>query len=323
MKMKKTLAIIMTAALAAGTLAGCNQATLNYSQELSNTAKWEATTSNLDGTFKIDAKGMSKQVNFSATGYKAKDKAYVNIKLTDPTGLIKLPEIKEYVDLSSGSVEINKGYFEEIYTLTGQAVPNGLAQIKEEYLSFDLASSGLDKDKIKALCQPDGMAQFTKLLFGEKNDLDLPFVQNGREYSLNLNSDQTTDLAVKAIKAATNNLDNINTSFKMGLPAESITQMKAAVNSSEFDKGLAEVKVALAGSTISSKETFTDTSYNSDFSMNLKVKDFGDVSLNMKSSAVKSEVKEIISPTSVLKVTQADLLKILTPSKETSNTIAK
>ena len=47
MKIKKTLALIMTAALTVGTMAGCSQATLNYSKELSNTAKWEATTSDI------------------------------------------------------------------------------------------------------------------------------------------------------------------------------------------------------------------------------------------------------------------------------------
>lgn len=41
MKMKKTLAFIMTAALTVGTMAGCSQSTLNYAQELSNTAKWK------------------------------------------------------------------------------------------------------------------------------------------------------------------------------------------------------------------------------------------------------------------------------------------
>ena len=51
------------------------------------------------------------------------------------------------------------------------------------------------------------MVQLGKLVFGDNNDLDLPFVQNGREYTINLDADKTVDLSAKAIKSASNNLD--------------------------------------------------------------------------------------------------------------------
>ena len=96
MKLKKTLALIMTAALTVGTMAGCSQATLNYSNELSNTAKWEATTSNIEGTVNVDAQGIKEEITFTATGYKAKDQSYVDVKFNDPSGKFNIPEIKAY-----------------------------------------------------------------------------------------------------------------------------------------------------------------------------------------------------------------------------------
>ena len=70
------------------------------------------------------------------------------------------------------------------------------------------------------------MVQFGKLIFGDNNNIDLPFVQNGREYTINLDANQTVDLAAKAIKAAGNNLDNINNTFKLGLPLKLLHKSK-------------------------------------------------------------------------------------------------
>ena len=74
MKIKKTLAFIMTAALTVGTMAGCSQTTLNYAKEISSTAKWEASTSNIQGTINVDVQGVKEQINITADGYKANDK---------------------------------------------------------------------------------------------------------------------------------------------------------------------------------------------------------------------------------------------------------
>jgi hypothetical protein len=327
MKMKKTLAFIMTAALTVGTMAGCSQATINYSQEISNTAKWEASTSNIQGTINIDVQGVKEQINITADGYKANDKSYVDMTFTDPTGKLNIPELKAYSDGTTNY--INKGFYQGIYSLTGQTAPAALANIKEDYIGINTASTGVDVNKLKALAtQPDSMVELGKLIFGENTDFDIPFVQNGREYTVNLDADQTVELGAKALKAAGNNLDNINNTFKLGLPAESITQMKATVNSADFDKGLADAKTALTGTSITSKEVFTDTSYTADFNMNLKIKDAGSILLTMKTTDTKSEVKEITFPTSTLKVTQEEFNKMLVPtdttvSSTTTNVIAK
>lgn len=318
MKIKKTLAFIMAAALTVGTMAGCSQSTLNYAKELSNASKWEASTSSFDGTVNIDVQGVKEEIKFTATGYTAKDKSFVDMNFTDPSGKLNIPELKAYSDGTTSY--INKSFYQGICSLNGQTVPAGLANITQEYIGID---SGVDATKIKTLItQPDGIVEYAKLIFGENSNLDLPFVQNGREYTLNLDGDKSVDLCVNAIKAAGNNIDNINNNFKLGLPAESITQMKTAVNSPEFDKALPEIKAALAGTTITSKDVFTDNGYNSELNMNLKIKDVGAISLVMKATAAKSEFKEITLPTSVLKVTQAEYQKMLAP-EVTTNTITK
>ncbi len=313
--MKKTLAIIMTAALTIGTMAGCSQSTLNYSKEISNTAKWEATTSNIEGTVNVDATGIKEEITFTATGYAANNESYVEMKFNDASGKFNIPEIKAYSDGTTNY--INKSFYEGIYALSGQTAPEALTNIKEEYIAIDSASNGINANQIKALTtQPDAVVELGKLVFGN-SDIDLPFVQNDREYTINLDTNQTVDLGAKAVKAAGNNLDNINNTFKLGLTTEGIAQAKTSINDASFDKSLTDAKTALAGSTITSKEAFTDSDYTSDFNVNLQVKDFGKISFVMKSTSTKSEVKAITLPTSKIKLTAEEFAKVSAPTNTT------
>lgn len=324
MKLKKTLALIMTAAMTIGTMAGCSQSTLNYSKELANTAKWGAVTSSLEGKVNVDALGQKEEVTFTATGYSTKEQAYLDMKFNNTSGKVKIPEMKIYVD--GMTTYINKSFYEGLYAITGETNASGLANIKEEYIAIESSKTkgtGMDLDKIKALItKPDAVVELGKMFFGENTDLDLPFVQNGREYTINLDSNQTVDLAAKAVKAYINNLDNLNNTFGLGIKTEDVAAIKASVNDAEFNKGIAEAKTSLAGSTISSKETFTDNSYNADVNVNLQIKDFGKVSMAVKATSTKSEVKAITFPTSKIKLSPEEYFKLAAPKTQTTTAIA-
>lgn len=327
MKFKKTLALIMTAAMTIGTMAGCSQATLNYSNELSNTAKWGATTSNIEGKINVDALGTKEEVTFTATGYSTKDQAHIDMKFNNTSGNFKIPEMDIYTD--GTTAYINKSFYEGLETMSGGTKSTGLANIKEEYIALEnSAATGMDVNKIKALTsKPDSMVELGKLLFGENNDMDLPFVQNGREYTINLDSNQTVDLASKAVKAYINNLDQLSNTFGLGLKAEDIAVTKSSFNDAEFNTAVTEAKTSLSGSTVTSKEVFTDSSYNADININLQIKDFGKISIVMKSTSTKSEVKAITLPTSRVKLTAEEFAKLVSPEsttiESTTNVVAK
>jgi uncharacterized protein YxeA len=314
MKLKKTLALIMTAAITIGTMAGCSQTTLNYSKELANTSKWGAITSTLEGKVNVDAQGQKEEVTFTATGYSTKEQAYLDMKFNNTSGKVKIPEMQIYVD--GMTTYINKSFYEGLYTMTGQASPTGLANIKEDFIALENPQTkGMDVNKIKALAsQPDVMLQLGKMFFGENNDLDLPFVQNGREYTLKLNANESVDLGAKALKAYVNNMENLSNTLGLGLKSENIAPIKAAVNDAKFDQALPQIKELLAGSTINSKEVFTDNSYKSDVNVNLQVKGFGTVSMEVKSTSTKSEVKAITFPTSKIKLSPEEFVKLTTPT---------
>lgn len=316
MRMKKTLSIIMAASLAAFTMVGCSQSTINYSKELSDASKWETTNSDMQGSVNFEVAGQNVQLNFTSTGYSVgSDKAYADMKFSDPSGKINIPEVKVYVD--GGTSYINKSYYEDIYTLSGQAIPTGLANLNADYIGID---SGMDMGAMRTLIsKPDALVQLGKMIFGN-SDIDLPYVQNGREYTLNLDTNQTVDLVGKATKGIINNLDNVNTTFKLGLTAEDIQQTKTSMNDQSFDTGLAQAKIIYAGSTISEKEVFADDNYKQDLNINLQIKDWGKVSIQLTGTSTKSAAKEITMPTNTVKLTQEELNKLLTPETVTTST---
>lgn len=324
MRIKKTLALIMAAALTVGTMSGCSKTTLSYSSELLKVEQWEATTSNIEGTVKIDTSAAKEEIKMTATEYVANDQSYIDMKFTNTSGDFNIPELKAYSDGTTSY--INKSFFEGIYTLNGQTAPAELTNIKEEYIGVDSESSGITVNQIEALTnKSDSIVELGKLVFGN-SDVDLPLVKtvvkNGRAYTMNFNANEAVDLASKAIKAACNNMDSINNTFKLGLTADDISQIKTSVNDASFDASLKELKTTLAGSTIASKEVFTDNDYTSDFKMNLHIKDFGKISLLMNTVSTKSEAKAITLPANKIKLTAEEFTKISTPADETIETTA-
>ncbi|SFD09432.1 hypothetical protein [Clostridium uliginosum] len=314
MKLKKTLSIIMAATVAMFTISGCSEQTLNYSKELNNMAKWEATTSNFQGEVNVDVMGQSDKITVTGTSYiKGKTQGYMEFKFNDQAGKINIPELKMYID--NGVSYINKAYYESNFTSHGMSVPTGLANVQAEYIGIN---SGLDMAELtKMSTSPaDALAKLSKSVFGDSN-IDLPFVQNGREYTMNFDANQAIDLTSKTVKAISNNLDNINTTFKLGLNAEMLQSAKTAINDPAFDTQLNQAKTLLEGSTISTKETFSDNQYKADINMNLQIKDMGKITGKITSTSDKSEVKAVEIPTSKVMLTQDEFAKLMMPEKAT------
>lgn len=313
MKFKKTLALIMGAALSVASLTGCSQATMNYADELAKTGKWEATSSEMTGKVSIDVQGVKEDINFTSTGYCSGNKGYAKVDFTtsDATLKIKIPEIEVYVD--NGTAYINKSYYEGLYSNNGEEIPKGLKDLNADYIAMD---SGIDVASLKSLTnEPEALNTLVKSIFGE-SDIDLPYTQNGREYTINLNSNDAVDLVVKGIKAIGNNIENVNNTYKLGYTDEVLNQIKAAVNDSTFDQSVAGIKEAVKGSTITSKEVFSDDKYTMDFGVNLIIKDFGNLSLILNGASTKSEVKDITIPSNSVKLTQEQLQTIMGGSSE-------
>ncbi|MDO5515917.1 MAG: hypothetical protein Q4F66_00075 [Clostridium sp.] len=303
MKIKKALALVVSAALSISTLTGCSQATQNYGEELNKISEWGAYTTEGTGTYTISGQGISTTLNYSTISYYSDNKTYSEIKYDDPEGPIKMPDMKVYGD---GLVSyINKSYFEDMYTMNGQTVPEGLKNLNAEYIALD---SGFDTDKMKAVTSnPKDYADLAKNLLGDSN-IDLPYVQNGREYELNLDSEKIAELESLLLK----NL----------APKNSDENGQTGLTNEEQQKSADELKELYTGSSMTTKESFEDDKYTLSLNYDIKAKDSSEVIMTMNSISNKCDKKDIVIPTSVVKLTQEELTKLLVEEDASSNSSA-
>lgn len=223
MKFKKKIAALVAGALSVFTLAGCSETTLNYSNELSKASNFEAAESTMNGNMAIEAGGQKFNININGTGYCTKDgDTYVKLDYADPSGLVKMPEMEMY--LSGSTLYYNKSFFTGLYTKNGLAVPEKLKSVNTDYIAIE---SPYNAQMAKSMqLDPDALAEMAQTIFGKDSKLDLPIVQNGREFTLDMDSDKMIDLLSQAIKDGSANLDNLNKQFSLNLKDEDIAALK-------------------------------------------------------------------------------------------------
>ncbi|MBW6410199.1 hypothetical protein [Clostridium weizhouense] len=318
MKLKKTLSVIMAATLSMFTIAGCSSEAMSYSKEINNLAKWEATNSEFTGEVNIEAQGETNKLTFTGTSYnKGQDQGYVEFKFNDASGKINIPELKIYMD--KGIAYMNKSYYVNNFTANGATAPAGLVNLPYEYIGID---SGMDMSAIKEMTKsPDYLANLGKMIFGD-NKVDLPLVQNGREYSINMNSDEMIELVAKAAKAMVNNLDSSNSGLNLGFDAQTIKDIQKSVNDPSFNDALNQAKTLMQGSTLTTKETFSDKDYKSEMNMNLQIKDMAKISIKVNTTSAKAEAKNIEIPSSKTTLKQDEFIKLLVPEEVNNNATA-
>jgi hypothetical protein len=295
------------------TLTGCSRTTNNYMKELNKISQWKATSTETNGSINVEAKGISHNISFTSTGYASGNKLHSDIKFTDESGMFNIPEMEMYAEGSTAY--INKSYYEGLFTLMGEPIPEGLKNVNAQYIAID---TGMKTDELKSMIvDTDALLKLSQSVFGD-SDIDLPYVQNEREYTINLDSDQIVDFGVSGINAICNNLDNVNSTFKLGLTAEAVKEVKNQVTTEEFEKGIASVKDAINGSTVSKKEVFEDSKYSCDYDILIKVKDLCEVNITSNGTSTKAEVKDITMPTSVAKFTQEQMSQLFISEQQTA-----
>ncbi|MDR5588950.1 MULTISPECIES: hypothetical protein [Clostridium] len=310
MKLKKTLSIVMAATLSIFTIAGCSEQGKNYSKELNNLTKWEATSSEFTGEMSIEANGENENFTFSGTSYmKGQTQGHMNFKFNSKSGKINIPELDMYLD--NGISYISKNYYTQNFTLNGIEAPKSISNISADYIGID---SGLDMNSLIELTKsPDYLSNLSTQLFGKNNDVEIPMKQNGREYSVNMDSDQIVDLVSKGISGLSENLDNSNSTFKLGLNEEMIKTLKEGVKDPSFKTMLEQAKPMLNGSNISTKEKFTDDSYTAEFNMNVQIAGMAKINIKVNSTSKKAEVKDVSMPVNRVTFTQEQFMNMMIP----------
>lgn len=312
MKLKKTLSIIMAATLSMFTITGCSAEGKNYSKELNNLTKWEATSTEFNGEVSVEANGANEKITFNGTGYmKGQTKGHMNFKFNSASGNIKLPDMDMYID--NGIAYMNKDYYVNNFTSNGIEAPKALKNIPSEYIGMD---SGMDMNELVQLTKsPDYLSTLGTQFFGKNSDVEIPMKQNDREYTIDMNSDEMVDLASKAIVGLSENLDNSNSMLNLGLNEEMIKAIKDGIKDPSFKSMIEQVRPAIKGSNLSTKEKFTDDSYTANINMNLEVANTAKVSIKINTTSKKAAVKDVVVPVSKTVLTQEQFVNMMMPEE--------
>ncbi|WP_069998886.1 hypothetical protein [Cellulosilyticum sp. I15G10I2] len=308
---KKLIAVIMTLLMLLGTV-GCSTEGLNLYEEMKKTSAWEYAESKGNVLVTAEVQGQKFELGADFSGYAntKETQAYVEmqintIKFSNMSLDVKMSPVKMYVD--NQTLYISKTYFTELMQVSGAPISEALNSIEAEFIGIDLntgtQAAMLDQKKAMAL---------TEALF-KGSEVKVPVTQNGRTYTIELNSDQMVDLSVQFIKEVMNNMDAINELSGTGVTQKDIDENKEEVELA-LVQGQEMVKPMLAGSKATLKYVFEDNTYKEDMDIALKFA-FGEekINLNMAVNAdsKKSAKKDFKVPSSNVLYTMEEFMQLL------------
>lgn len=308
MRIKKIAALVMAGSLSVCALTGCSQESKNYFNEVEKTASWDGVDTKVDGAVVLNVAGQDLKFDFKGDGYinQADLKGKLNISLNSNNEEIKIPSIEMYLD--NAVSYINKDYFTGAFTNNGLEVPSGIANIPAQYIGID---NGMDKNYYKMLSTQTGLLDFQKDLLGD-TQLEIPMTQKDREYTVNLNEEQISDLIKDIVNGVGSNLDKLNTTFNIGLDADKVKEIQTQLQSDMVKTQLNGIKDLIKGSTVTVVYKFEDDSLTSNINVDIKVKDMGSINITANGVNTKAEKKDVEIPLGRVKFTQKQYIDTMT-----------
>ena len=289
MKFKKILAILATTIISFSCLAGCSESTNNYVKEISNISSWEASETQLSGNIVTYINGEAHNTKVLISETTSDTKAHVKMDLIDKS--IDLPAMDMYVD---GNKEyINKDFLVACYNQSKIPVSDSLKNSTADYLEID---TNVDTDNLMNLSKsPESLMNFYSSLVGNK-DIDIPIVQNGRSYSLTLDSDTSIDLYSNFIQSLSN-----NSILQLSGAIDNELNALSSIPENDLNTVMNGLKETLKGSTISTKEIFSDDMYATNISAKVKLNGAEAVDINISGVSNKKEKFDIAVPQNTIK----------------------
>lgn len=338
--MKKKLALLMTLMLMSTSLVACSSEQKSYFDETQKMAKWESSESNVTGKMMVkvalptvveEGKEAVKQetkfetinVDFDAKGYTLNEtgkdlKGLVTMNLKSDQDLINIKDVKIFID--GDKVYISRNYFEAIATSAGGTIPEKVKKMKQEYILIDgsVQSAMMTDDELMANTEYKAMTDYIQTITSPEKrdemmakmskvmeivDFDVPVSKSGRTYTMQMNSDQVLEKALKSMDNVINHTEEIlkimELQTQLNITKEDILALQneyKATGKAEAVKAFATAKEMIKGSNFTSTETFADDSYTSDMKFVLSVKDMMNAEMTMKQTAKKAAKQAVNVP---------------------------
>lgn len=263
-------------------------------------------------------------VDINAEGYTLNEsdgsstKAYVKMDLVSDKKELNIKDIKIYVD--NENVYISKNYLDAVMGASGQPLPDSIKNMPQEYIimSTALDTSVMTEEEVAASAQYQAMSEYIESMTSPEKrgeilgkaskimdliDFSVPVNKTGRTYTIKLNSDQIIDMSVKSIDKTVLNIEEIlkimDLAPEFKVSKEEIAELRKQYNETgkeQIFQAMAVAKETIKGSEMTTKESFTDSTYKSDIGMKLIMRDMMDMNLTMTQTAKKVEKRELAMP---------------------------
>ena len=309
-RMKKIIGVIMAAFMLFAAV-GCSTEGLNLYGEMKKVSAWEAQEAKGNVTASIKMSGEDIKISGEFSSFvNTKDKqGYIEMKLNPVESArtkvdFQLSPVKMYLD--NQTIYISKSYFTDLIKISGEPMPAALQDIKDEFIGINTAVDG----KEVKVDQEAALKLFEKLFVNSK--VNMPITQKGREYTIELDSNQMTDVTIALAKEILNNIDEINKISNTGTTQKEIDAKKAEIEKM-LEQGKVMVKPAIDGSKMTAQYTFEDDKYKESVNAALKVKvdkETMTMDVTATSESLKAAKKAITLPTSKKVYTMEQLMTL-------------
>lgn len=324
-KMKKKVLALFTTLFMLFSFTGCNTEGLSLAKELDKVASWEAIEES--GSMNIDMTVAGENVKLAAdyTAYSNQKDLQMEMTLTPKSveasgvkldltqGAYKLSPIKMYMD--GMKFYVSTSYITELCGLVGLD-PSTTVDVSKEYLALDLAdtmkASGLDLEALKK-------SSASSYATYEDFNVQLPIKQEGRNYTVELTSDQMVDSFFGLVIESINSQEDVvkETYKAMGLTDAQVDELLAQVKVIYGDETKAAVKPAIKGSTAKAVFNFEEDKYTTNLSAAIKVTvedESVDINMTLNDTVKKATKKAIAFPTNVKTYTMEEIMSLATGS---------
>lgn len=317
--MKKQLSIIMSAILFILTLSACSKTQNEFYSELKKSNSWDASQVSLKGNLSILAsaeESMELAINVNGYSNTANKQSFFEYSFADSSNDINMNNIKMFID--DTDYYINKDYFANLYINSPKAYEK-INTLDSDYICV-IQNNPFLKEFVNKSYDVEFIYSFYEQI-ATKLGIDIPIIKNGNAYSISTNGEQLVDEFLRVYENFINNLDTFNNDLELNFTQDEINSIKSGYNKDNLEIYAATLKAMIKNSKIDITYDFKDDStvgmnMNLNMPILIPLNEVENMSIiikmNLYGQINKAEVKTIEMPSSSIKLTQQQLINLLT-----------
>lgn len=324
--MKKRLLPVLLLVLAL-VFTGCSTTQVEFWNKCQESSKWEASTIKakmaMDMTVADETMKMTMDMDGHANTADMSSELTMNMNATATGQVIKVNDAK--IIMKDDKTYISKNYLAQCFAVDGMTVPEILTNADTDFITF--TDSNEQTAMMMALVKQSMLedpAKYYEMMKDVAADLgfDVAVTKKDNTYTIELNEKEVLALVKQIILTTTENIESLNTKYKLNIPADKIAELKGQMDEVKVQLDqLIPMAEAMVKGTFKMDYTFGKDVVNQKLVMNFAIPMLNmTMNMSMDADTAKAEVKEIKAPEKVLEMTQTELMEAMMPKMAIINT---